>query len=161
MHRNITAIYRNYATADLVRRELSDLGVSSGDIHVIPDADDGVGTDGRRNDHRFSDQLHDLHLPDEDVRTYQQSVNHGDFVVSAEVDEEQVGRVQEIMRRPEDEAHNLDQRSEEFREAELDSYSDPDGRSTDEDWVARRDPDHLDPYTRSYTRDRRLEERNR
>lgn len=161
MNRNVTAIYRTYATADLVRRELGEIGISSGDIHVIPDRDEPVGTDGRRSDNRYSDQLHDLHLPDEDLRTYQQSVRRGDYVVSAEVDEDQVGRAQDIMRRPEEEAHNLDQRSSEFQGTEIDPYSDPDNRRTDEDWVARRDSDHADPYTRSYTRNTRLEERRR
>lgn len=159
MHRNITAIYRSYATADLVRRELGELGISSGDIHVVPDRDDPVGADGHRRDNQYSDELHDLHLPDEDLRTYQQSVRRGDYVVSAEVDEEQVERVQEIMSRPEEEAHNLDQRSDEFRGADLDPYSRPGNRTMNEDWIARRDPDHADPYTRSYRRNTRLERR--
>lgn len=161
MHRNVTAIYRNYATADLVRRELSELGISPGYIHVIPDRDDPVGTDGRRSDDRYSDELHDLHLPDEDLRTYQNSVRNGDYVVSAEVDEEQVGRVHGIMSRPEDEAHNLDQRSAEFEGADLDPYSRPGDRAMNDDWIARRDRGHADPYTRSYTRNARLAERRR
>ena len=161
MHRNVTAIYRTFATADLVRRELGELGISSGDIHVIPDRDIPVGVEGHRSEDRYSDELHDLHLPDDDQKTCQQSVRRGDYVVSAEVDEEQVARVQDIMSRPEEEAHNLDQRSDEFRGADLDPYSDPNGRRTNEELVARRDPDHADPYTRSYTRSTRLEERRR
>lgn len=161
MHRNVTAIYRSHATADLVRRELSDLGIAPGDIHVIPDRDDPVGTDGHRSDNRYSDQLHDLHLPDDDLRTYQQSVRRGDYIVSAEVDEEQVGRVQEIMRRPEEEAHDLDQRSSEFESAELEPYTDPNSGRPSDDRLARRDPNHIDPYTRSYVRNTRLEERRR
>ena len=39
---------------------------------------------------RYMDDLHDLHLPDDDVRTYQHSVRSGDHVVSANVDEDQV-----------------------------------------------------------------------
>lgn len=160
MHRNITAIYRTHAVADLVRRELSDLGISKNDIHVVPDRDDPVGTDGRRADNSYSDQLHDLHLPDEDLRTYQQSVRRGDYVVSAEVDENHVDRAKEIMRRPEDEAYDLDHRSGEFEGEAIDPYSDPSKRRTDADWTARRDNDHSDPYTRSYTRDKRLNESN-
>lgn len=159
MHRNVTAIYRTYATADLVRRELSELGISSGDIHLIPDRDDPVGADGHREGNRYSDRLHDLHLPDDDLRTYEQSVRRGDYVVSAEVDAEQVGRVQGIMSRPEEEAHNLDQRSREFEGAELSPYSDPNSGRPSEGRLARRDPDHADPYTRSYTRDARLDRR--
>ena len=162
MHRNVTAIYRTYTTADLVRRELSDLGISSGYIHVIPDADDTTATvraTGTRDEARYSDQLHDLHLPDDDLRMYQQSVRRGDYVVSVEVDEDQVTRVQEIMRRPEDEAYNLDTRRGEFGDAELDPYSTTGTRSTNEDWRAERDPDYEDPYTRSYRRNARLDER--
>ena len=162
MHRNVTAIYRTYTTADLVRRELNDLGISSGYIHVVPDADDAAataGATGTRDDARYSDQLHDLHLPDDDLRMYQQSVRRGDYVVSAEVDEDQVTRVQEIMRRPEEEAYNLDRRAGEFGDAELDPYSTPDARRTNENWRAERDPDYEDPYTRSYRRNTRLDER--
>ena len=162
MHRNVTAIYRTHATADLVRRELSDLGISSGYIHVIPDADDTAATTGgtgTRDDARYSDQLHDLHLPDDDLRMYQQCVRRGDYVVSVEVDEDQVTRVQEIMRRPEDEAYDLNSTRGEFGDAELDPYSAPDSRRTNEDWRAEPDPAHDDPYTRSYRRNARLDER--
>lgn len=159
MHRNVTAIYRTHATADLVRQELRSLGISPGYIHVIPDTDDSGLGGSAREDHRYSDQLHDLHLPDDDLRTYQHSVRQGDYVVSAEVDQGQVERVREIMRRPEAEAYHLDQRAGEFHTAELYPYSDPAGRRMDENWVARRDPDHTDPYTRSYKRNARLDER--
>lgn len=159
MHRNVTAIYRTYATADLVRQELRELGISSGYIHLIPGTDDAALPGGAREDHRYSDQLHDLHLPDDDLRTYQHSVRQGDYVVSVEVDENQAGRVQEVMRRPEAEAYDLDRRSGEYQTAELYPYSDPAGRRTDENWVARRDSDHADPYTRTYSRNARLDER--
>lgn len=159
MHRNVTAIYRTYATADLVRRKLAELGISWDDMHVIPERDEPVGTDGGREGSRYSDQLHDLHLPDDDVETYQHSVRRGDYVVSAEVDEDQVERVQSIMSRPEEEAHNLDKRSEEFRGAGIDPYSDPNSRRTNPDVLARRVPGRTDPYTRSYSRDARLERR--
>ena len=71
-----------------MRQELDELGVSSGDIHVIPDRDIPVGANGHRADDRYSDKLHDLHLPDEDLTTYQQSGRRGDYVVSGEVDED-------------------------------------------------------------------------
>lgn len=159
MHRNVTAIYRTYATADLVRQELKSFGISPGYIHVIPDTEDSALAGDAREDPRYSDQLYDLHLPDEDLRTYQQSVRSGDYVVSVEVDQGQVERVQEIMRRPEAEAYDLDHRSGEFRTAEIYPYSDLTGRRIDEDRLAQRDPDHADPYTRSYRRNARLNER--
>lgn len=161
MHRNVTAIYRTHATADLVRRELNELGISHGRIHVIPDRDEAVGATGERDDHRYMDQIHDLHLPDADVRTYQHSVRRGDYVVSAEVDEEHLSRVQEIMRRPEAEAHELSARDHEFRHAEPYGHSLGTERRTNAAWVGRRDTTHDDPYTRTYERDERLEEARR
>lgn len=161
MHRNVTAIYRTFATADLVRQELTSLGIASSNIHLVPEQNDPVGAEGTRADSRYSDQLHDLHLPEEDLRTYQQSVRRGDYVVSAEVEEDQITRAQDIMRRPEEEAHNLDQRSDEFRDAEIDPYSDPGMNRRNDDMMARRDADHVDPYTRSYTRNNRLADRQR
>ena len=93
MNRNVTAVYRTYSVADLVRRELESMGISRANIHVIPDTGDAVGTTGYRDDRRWMDQLHDLHLPEEDVRTYQHSVRRGDYVVSSNVDDEYVQRV--------------------------------------------------------------------
>ncbi len=159
MHRNVTAIYRTFATADLVRQELQRLPEMSGHVHVITDQDDPIGPDGVRTERGFSDQLHDLHLPDDDVRTYQHSVRQGDYVVSAEVDENQVAQAQNIMRRPEEEAYNLDMRSEDFRDGEFDPYSDPNAPPKNEDWIGRRDTTQNDPFTRTYERNSRLEKR--
>ena len=161
MHRNITAIYRTHAVADLVRRELAEEGISQGHIHVIPDRDDPVASGGTRDDSTYSDALHDLHLPDDDLRTYQHSVRRGDYVVSAEVDESQVTRVQQIMRRPEEEAYNLDTRDSEFRNEELVAPSAGGTRSLNEQWLGRRVPEHNDPYTRTYERNARLDETRR
>ena len=157
MHRNVTAIYRTHAIADLVRRELIELGITSGDIWIIPDRDDPVSADGHRNNSKYSDQLHDLHLPEDDLRTYQQSVRRGDYVVSAEVDDGYLSRAKEIMRRPEAESYHLDNRSRDFAAEPLDPYSDPGMRRTNPDWIGQRDPDHADPHTRAYTRRGRLE----
>ena len=158
MHRNVTAIYRTHATADLVRRELDEIGLAHGRIHVIPDQDEPVGAEGHRSDDRHMNALHDLHLPDDDLRTYQHSVRRGDYVVSAEVDEDQVARAQEIMRRPEEEAYNLDTREAEFRGEEVYPHSAGAGRTVDERRLGRRDPAHADPYSRTYHRDERLDD---
>lgn len=152
MYRNVTAIYRDYATADLVRRELSELGISHGDIHIVPDREEAVASSGYRDDHRYTDQLHGLHLPDDDLRTYQQSVRRGDYVVSVEIDEDNLQRAQAIMRRPEEELHNLDTRGTEFGNESLIPHSEGEGSATNEDWRGRRDSDYTDPYTRSYLR---------
>jgi hypothetical protein len=151
MNRNVTAVYRTYSVADLVRRELEALGISRGDIQVIPDSQDVFRPSGKRDDYRWTDALHDLDLPEEDVRTYQHCVRRGDYVVSANVDEDRVGRVQEIMRRPEAEAYNLDVRADEFREEALVAHSDK-RRTSDGRLVGQRDTTYTDPYVRSYRR---------
>jgi hypothetical protein len=150
MNRNVTAIYRTYAVADLVRRELEAIGISRANIHVIPDREEMVGATGYREDRRWTDLLHDLQLPDEDVRTYQHSVRRGDYVVSATVDDEWVERVQEIMRRPVAEAYDLDARTNEFRDETIIARSEP---LLESEPRRRRDTAHTDPYVRSYRRD--------
>ena len=155
MNRNVTAVYRTFSVADLVRTELEEFGLSGSDIHVIPDSDLPAGTSGAREDRRWTDKFHDLDLPDEDVRTYQSCVRRGDFVVSANVDEDDVERVQQIMRRPEAEAYDLDARDAEFRDESIHPHSDSSRIAADLRNQRRRDPAHNDPYLRSYRRDER------
>jgi len=94
MQRAVTAIYRTADLADLVRQEVEQLGIAGHNVTVLS------GTGGTSGS---TDRLHDLGLPEEDVRTYQQALQNGDYVVSVEVDDDaHLGQVQEIMRRPED-----------------------------------------------------------
>ena len=120
MQRAVTAIYRTHAVADLVRDEIAELGISRGYIHVVPDRDETLESGTTRDDATYNDDLHGLHLPEEDMRTYQQAVRRGDYVVSANVDDDDetmLDRVLEIMRRPED-AYDIDALDEEYRDAE-------------------------------------------
>ena len=153
MDRNVTAVYRTYSGADTVRRELGNLGVSRSHVHVIPDTEQHVGAGQHRDDSRWMDELHDLYLPDEDLRTYQQCVRRGDYVVSANVDASSVQRVQEIMRSPESDAYDLDPRSAEFHEELVIRHSDTMRPEPDTRFVGQRDPENTDPYVRSYRRD--------
>ena len=174
MQRAITAIYRTFAVADLVRNEIADLGVSRGYIHVVPDRDDQI-TAGSTRDDAVLHELHDLDLPAEDARTYQQAVRRGDYVVSANVDDDYVERVMEIMRRPEEEAYNIDEVEEEYRSAE---YVAPTGAAagvaTDASLtegqeaipvaeerltVGKREVDRGATHVRSYVREQPVEER--
>lgn len=178
MTRNVTAVYRTHATADLVRRELEQFGISRGYIHVLPDdardAALGINMGGTATgatsasgaseyahegvpNTALMDAVDDLQLPDEDTRTYKHSLQRGDHLVSVEADDDQVARVITIMRRPEAEAHNLDMSDEEFRGAA--DFPRREGYVVDEDRFARRDPELVDPYTRSYERRTRLDER--
>lgn len=215
MTRNVTAVYRTHATADLVRRELEGLGISRGYIHVLPDdarsgsasatgaadvasgtapagtgsaplttglspADTGTTPAGGgtvaagagtapagTTEHAHEgvphatlmDAVDDLYLPDDDTRTYKHSLQRGDHVVSVEASDDQVARVLAIMRRPEAEAHNLDTSDEEFRTAE--DFPRREGYVADETRLGRRDPEMVDPYTRSYERGTGLDERIR
>ena len=98
------------------------------------------------------DRLHDLHLPEDDTRTYQQAIRNGDYVVSVEVQEDaDIARIQEVMRRPED-AHDLDELSSRYGEATYEARRQPLGSDYDERWVGRHDETRSSPYTRSYTR---------
>ncbi|MFC5567085.1 YsnF/AvaK domain-containing protein [Rubellimicrobium aerolatum] len=110
MSRAVTAIYRSPVVAQLVREELEQLGIGRSAITVLPDAAgtvSGLATAETQED--AIDRLHDLGLPEPDARTYQQALRNGDHVVSVEVDDDSyLGRVQEIMRRPED-AYDLDE----------------------------------------------------
>lgn len=152
MHRNVTAIYRTHAVADLVRRELEEAGVSRSAIRIVPDTDTPVGAEGHRADNRYTDDLHGLNVPDDDLRTYQHSVRNGDYVVSAEVDDSIVPRAREIMKRPEAEARQFSARHEEYRNETVVPHSSAAGTTrADQTW--ERDPSHEDPYLRSYQRD--------
>jgi hypothetical protein len=152
MHRNVTAIYRTHATAELVRERLRELGISDRHIHVVPDRDEPVAAGGYREDRSYTDRLHDLHLPDDDLRTYQQSVRRGDHVVSVELDDDTLlARVQEAMRRPEEETYDFERRSQEFSNEELIARSEARGTPAEEA-RGERDPDYADAYTRGYRR---------
>lgn len=177
MQRTVTAIYRSYDVANLVREELERLGVERHHITVVPDrtslADDAdparrpaiipltlttrdAATDDEVYWDNFEtavDRLHDLHLPESDTRTYQQAIRHGDFVVSVNLDDDaDLGRVDEVMRRPEH-AHDLDALDATHRDADYVPRRQPPGEGYDERMVGRRDDDQLSPYTRSYRRD--------
>lgn len=98
------------------------------------------------------DRLHDLHLPEEDTRIYQQAIRNGDVVVSVEVEEEaDLARVEEIMRRPE-EAHDLDALTSRSGGGAYEPRRRPLGPDHDERWAGRRDETVSSPYTRSYVR---------
>lgn len=152
MHRNVTAIYRTRATADLVRRGLEEIGIAGSDIHVIPDKDHPVTGGALRDDTDYSDRLHDLHLPEEDVRTYQHCVRRGDYVVSAEVEDSRLDRAKSIMRRPEEEAYHLEHRGAEFTDETIIPHTAGTNRPYDENLRARRLDEQDDPYARTYER---------
>jgi uncharacterized protein (TIGR02271 family) len=88
MSSTVTAIFRTADVADLVRRQLSELGVPERHVHVVSGAD------------RYSD-LDSLHIPENDASTYKQAVREGHHVVSAEVEDDQIDAATEIMRHPE------------------------------------------------------------
>lgn len=152
MYRNVTAIYRTQATADRVRRGLEEAGVARSSIHVIPDRDHPVAGGALREETGYTDRLYELHLPDDDLRTYQQCVRRGDYVVSAEVEDRDVDRVKSIMRRPEEEMYQLEHRASEFRDETVIPHSAGEGYMLNEEWRAKRLAAHDDPYARTYER---------
>lgn len=149
MSRNITAVYRTFSVADLVRRELEAEGISSSNIHIVPDRD----TVGAEDYQSFDNDLHDLHLPDEDLRTYQNCVRNGDFIVSVESDDDDHDtQIKQIMRRPEAETYRLDDRESQYLTHPTYPHSDSSRVPPTTDRLARRDPDQADDYVRSYRR---------
>lgn len=108
-----------------------------------------------RDDPAHTDRLHDLHLPEDDVRTYQHCIRQGDYVVSAEVDESKLDKVKAIMRRPEAEVHDIEHRSSEFRDADLVPHSKGRAHATDRPWSAKALPGD-DRYARTYSREKPL-----
>jgi hypothetical protein len=105
-----------------------------------------------------ADRLHDLHLPEDDVRTYQHAIRQGDYVVSAEVDDARVEKVKAVMRRPETEAYDIEQRASEFRDHDLLAHSAGEGHMLNEEYRARRLAlDEDDRFARTYERNRRLD----
>lgn len=177
MQRAVTAIYRTHAVADLVREEIANLGVSRGHIHVVPDSDDTLEEGTHRDDDSYNDDLHALHLPEEEMRTYQQAVRRGDHVVSVNVDDDtHLDGIMEIMRRPED-SYDIDALDEEYRDAEYipaagaagtTGAAATTGNTTDEEVipvaeerlrVGKRDVGRGSVHVRSYTREMPVEER--
>lgn len=161
MQRAVTAIYRTYSVADLVRSELKDLGISAFNISVVPDSDSPVTTGSSRDvGDDTHDRLHDLHLPESDIRTYQQAVRNGDYVVSVNVDDEaHLERVKEIMRRPED-AHDIDELDTKYASTVYEPRRAPLSEGHDESHIGRRDPAEGSPYTRAYSREQPIRPRD-
>jgi len=119
MQRAVTAIYRTADVAELVRRDLEQLGIAGHDITILS----GTGATGGSMTGALgaagdSDRLYELGLPEEDIRTYQQALQNGDYVVSVEVeDDTDLTQVQGIMRRPED-AYDLDELDTRYADAD-------------------------------------------
>lgn len=108
------------------------------------------------------DRLYDLHLPEEDLRTYQHAIQQGDYLVSAEVEEDrQLDRVKEVMRRPEAELHNIEHRALEFRNHDLIAHSTGKARHglSEESRARRLTPGTEDEFARIYERNHRLDRR--
>jgi len=102
------------------------------------------------------DELHDLHLPEEDTRTFQEAIRNGDYVVSVEVDEDaDMARIQEVMRRPED-AHDLDAFETNTRHADYAPRRRPPRGGVTEGMLARRVETQGSPRTREYIREEPL-----
>ena len=126
-------------------------GAMPGDA-TAPRHEHPLQTAGFLDDPAHSDRLHDLNLPEDDLRTYQHAVRRGDYVVSVEVDDAEVARVQEIMRRPEEEVYRLEDRDAEFSRETVVPHSMSDEHVVDEEMRARRLTSQYDPHARIYER---------
>jgi hypothetical protein len=154
MHRVITAIYPTYAAAAEVRTALEHLGVPGAHVHVIPDAEDLTEAGTTRDITTFNQRLHDLDLPEDDTRTYQQAIRNGDYIVSVEVDDaERLDRIKTIMRDP-GEARDIDALDHEYHGAGYIPFRHEDRPAEPRDRAVRENPQpgeraDLRGYTRS------------
>lgn len=102
------------------------------------------------------DRLHDLHLPEEDTRIYQEAIRNGDVVVSVEVgDDADLARIQEVMRRPE-EARDFGELAARAGGADFVPRRHPLGPGYDSRWAGRPDEAASTPQARAYARDAAL-----
>lgn len=149
MHRALTAIYPSRETAAKVRDALDTAGVPRGHIHVIPDD---------RSPDNWNEAIHDLHLPEDDMRTYQQAVQNGDYVVSVDVDEaDRLDGLKAIMRDP-GEARDIDALDAEYSRAKYIPFRHEDRPAYPENQRGTRDPhpDGTGGDVRHYTRPERI-----
>ncbi len=171
MSRTVTAIYRTADVADLVKREIEQLGVASHHVSVVGGADN-------------ADDVGHFNLPHDEAVTYREAVRQGHYVVSAEVDDDRTDKVAEIMRDPEGgvdiNSYEQDYRTRDTYNDDLDTYgtgspayggtlSRPgtveDGNTVD--WpkerlsVGKRDIDRGTTHVRTYVQEVPVEERIR
>lgn len=154
MHRAITAIYPTHTGAAQVRDALEGAGIPRGHIHMIPGTEDRVPQGGTRDVDAHNHSLHDLHLPEDDTRTYQQAIRNGDYVVSVDVDEaEGLDRIKSIMRDP-GEARDIDALDAEYSGAKYIPFRHEDRPPYEEDQRGVRDNPQPGerPDVRGYTR---------
>lgn len=107
MTKTVTAIFRTHAVATTVRDKIKALGLSDSHVTILPDDPAPLAEGTHRTDDHVR-RAHDLNVPDEDKRTYQQAIREGHFIVSADVDSDHVATVSDIMRHPDTQAHAID-----------------------------------------------------
>ncbi len=141
MHRAVTAVYPTETSAFEVVEELVRLGVSEGQITVVParstESALAAGPGNIDDAHRSLDRLD---LPEEDTRTYLQAVRNGDFVVSVDVDDaDRLERIKAIMRNP-GHARDLDALDEEYQATEYAPFPSEDRPVEPRDRAIRESP---------------------
>ena len=158
MTKTVTAIFRTHAVAATVRDKIKALGESGSSVTILPDDPAPLAADTHRNDDAIREADH-LNVSDADKRTYQQAIREGHFVVSADVDDDNVRAVVDIMRHPDTAAHAID-----FDAYEAEYRGRPDydpalvgstGTTTGAEWT--RDPEY-DGTLRTYDTKRTPEE---
>lgn len=160
MKRAVTAIYRTSTIARLVCEGLERLGIPQNHITILPEAETVPDTTHASRSttssidlDRSFDRLHDLHLPEDDTRVYQQALRNGDYVVSVSLgDDVPLERVQQVMQKPED-SYDLNELDQSYRDAEYSPRRSPLNELFDERQKGRRDEVQESPYLRTYNRD--------
>ena len=157
MSRTVTAIFRTAAIAEEVRSEIARLGVSERHVTVIG-GNDRAG------------EIDTLSLPRDEAATYKQAVRQDHYIVSADVEEEHVDAVAEIMRHPEQgvdiDAYEADYRATPAYETDMAAYGTTEGAETVElaeerIAVGKREVDRGTTHVRTYVQEVPIEERVR
>ena len=152
MTSTVTAIFRTEQIADHVRAEIAKLGVSDSHITVAG------GSDGAR-------EVDYMNLPDDEATTYKRAVAENHYVVSADVDDEKVDPVAEIMRHPEQgvdiDAYETEYRTTPDYERDTAAHAETIELAEERMAVGKRDVNRGTTHVRTYVQEVPIEERVR
>ena len=148
MSSTITAMFDTRADAEAAKERLKQSNVDADHIHVHDKSSAGYKEQGysTHEDHGFWVSVKNAFLPDEDRHTYEEGVRRGGAVLTADVDEDDVGRAVQVLE--EAGSVDVDDRASQWRQSGWDYPAGATGASafgglgdrdtTDRDMVADR-----------------------
>ena len=99
MSSTVTAMFDTRADADAAKERLKASNVDADHIHVHDKSSAGYKEQGysTHEDHGFWASVKNAFLPDEDRHTYEEGIRRGGAVLTADVDEDDVGRAVQVL----------------------------------------------------------------